>query len=109
MGRLIIEELKEKVERIRQELLEVQTALDELEQARPGSTASAAPRPHPLANRPSVDKGPLRESFAALFRRLDIEDVRPIGAEKLQELLRQAGIKPEDNLLSSGIIAMREE
>jgi hypothetical protein len=34
---------------------------------------------------------------------------QPIGAQKLRELLRQKGIRPEDNLFSRGIIAMREE
>jgi len=33
----------------------------------------------------------------------------PIGAEKLQQMLLAEGIKPEDNILSRGIIEMREE
>jgi hypothetical protein len=33
----------------------------------------------------------------------------PIGAEKLQALMLQEGLQPEDNLLSQGIISMREE
>jgi hypothetical protein len=33
----------------------------------------------------------------------------PIGAEKLQERMLASGIKPEDNILSRGIIDMREE
>jgi hypothetical protein len=33
----------------------------------------------------------------------------PIGAEKLQERMLASGIKPEDNILSRGIIEMREE
>ena len=33
----------------------------------------------------------------------------PIGAEKLQALMLAEGIKPEDNILSRGIIEMREE
>jgi hypothetical protein len=33
----------------------------------------------------------------------------PIGPEKLQERMLASGIKPEDNLLSRGIIEMREE
>lgn len=35
--------------------------------------------------------------------------IAPIGPEKLQAMMRQEGVRPEDNLLSSGIIAMREE
>ena len=33
----------------------------------------------------------------------------PIGAEKLQAMLLAEGIKPEENILSRGIIEMREE
>jgi hypothetical protein len=33
----------------------------------------------------------------------------PIGAEKLQEIMLAEGIKPEENILSRGIIEMREE
>jgi hypothetical protein len=33
----------------------------------------------------------------------------PIGAEKLREMMLARGIKPEDNMLSRGIIEMREE
>ncbi len=33
----------------------------------------------------------------------------PIGAEKLRERMLASGIKPEDNILSRGIIEMREE
>jgi hypothetical protein len=33
----------------------------------------------------------------------------PIGAEKLQEMMLAEGIKPEENILSRGIIEMREE
>ena len=33
----------------------------------------------------------------------------PIGPEKLQARMLASGIKPEDNILSRGIIEMREE
>jgi hypothetical protein len=34
---------------------------------------------------------------------------QPVGAKKLREMLLQAGINPEDNECSRGIIAMRDE
>jgi hypothetical protein len=34
---------------------------------------------------------------------------KPMGAEKLQEMMLAHGVKPEDNILSRGIIEMREE
>jgi hypothetical protein len=33
----------------------------------------------------------------------------PVGAEKLQQMMIDAGVKPEDNIFSREIIAMREE
>ena len=33
----------------------------------------------------------------------------PIGAKKLREMMLARGIKPEDNILSRGIIEAREE
>jgi hypothetical protein len=33
----------------------------------------------------------------------------PVGAERLQEMMRASGIRPEDNEFSRGIIEMREE
>ena len=33
----------------------------------------------------------------------------PIGAEKLRERMLASGIKPEENILSRGIVEMREE
>jgi hypothetical protein len=34
---------------------------------------------------------------------------KPIGAKKLREMLLEGGINPDDNAISRGIIAMREE
>jgi hypothetical protein len=100
-----IEILKEKIARIQQELADVSAGLDEITKA----AAPPAARSHPRANRPCVDKEPLRQTFTAMFKRMGIEHVQPIGTEKLQELMRQDGIKPEDNIFSRGIIEMREE
>lgn len=33
----------------------------------------------------------------------------PVGAERLQEMMLEGGIKPEDNVFSRGIIEAREE
>jgi hypothetical protein len=54
-------------------------------------------------------QGTAAPDFTAMFKRMGIEHVQPIGTEKLQELMRQDGIKPEDNIFSRGIIEMREE
>jgi len=33
----------------------------------------------------------------------------PVGAEEMQEMIAACGVRPEDNILSRGIIDMREE
>lgn len=98
-----IEMLKEKIAPIRQELDEVVTALDEIAAAQPVT------KPNPLAGIKFADKEPLRKAFDELFARMGISHIKPIGAEKLQEMMLKAGIKPEDNIFSRGIIETREE
>jgi F0F1-type ATP synthase delta subunit len=98
---MAVEASKEKVGHIQQESTEVSAVLDEL--AVPSTTL------HPLADRPAVNKETLRQTFAAMFKRMGIEHVKPIGAVGLQEMMLKAGIKPEDNIFSHGIIEMREE
>jgi hypothetical protein len=98
-----LEELRENVGRIERELAEVRRGLDQL---------VAVPEPQTEKDRlPGirwVDKASWKEWFDQWFQQIGIV-VRPIGAEKLQEMMLQAGVRPEDNLLSHGIIAMREE
>ena len=55
-----------------------------------------------------VDKEKLRPVIAQAFEEMGIRG-EPIGAEELQERMVAHGVKPEDNILSQGIIEMREE
>jgi hypothetical protein len=55
-----------------------------------------------------VDMTKWREWFDEWFKQIGITD-EPISAKELQKMALQEGIRPEDNLLSSGIISMREE
>jgi hypothetical protein len=50
----------------------------------------------------------LSSAFAKAFKEMGIIG-EPIGAEKVQEMMRACGIKPEENVFSREIIAMREE
>ncbi len=50
----------------------------------------------------------LRPTIDAAIAEMGISG-QPIGAERVQEILASHGIKPEENLLSRGIIEMREE
>lgn len=109
-------EIKDKLQRMETELHDVLSAVQELEAVTPqsqhanGHTALAPAAPeHPLAALRAVDKEPLREIFREMMKDMGIENLEPIGAEALQEQMRQQGIKAEDNILSRGIIEMREE
>jgi len=52
----------------------------------------------------------MRPAVEALLDRWDIpKHMKPISAEKLQQMMRESGTKPEDNALSRAIVEMREE
>ena len=48
------------------------------------------------------------EATAKAFAEMGIT-AEPVGVEKLREMMRACGVRPEENLLSREIIAMREE
>jgi len=47
--------------------------------------------------------------FDELMKKWGIDEVEPVGPERLKELMLEDGIRPEDNIASREIIAMREE
>lgn len=55
-----------------------------------------------------VDKEKLQPIVDKAFAEMGVRG-EPIGAEKVQEMIAACGVKPEDNILSRGIIDMREE
>ncbi|HIQ06535.1 MAG TPA: hypothetical protein EYH31_12790 [Anaerolineae bacterium] len=93
------ETLKTKILWIEQELAEVRQGLEQL---------AAKPEQRWWGSAQWVDKGSWKAWFDEWFQQLGIT-AQPIGAEKLQKLMLQEGVRPEDKLLSRGIIAMREE
>ena len=90
----------------------LERAVAELQADRP-----AGPKPgerrDPLEGHPLIWKRPPREELlrqeAEVLKRLGIENVEPIGAQKLRELMIADGIDPTTNEFSRGIIEMREE
>lgn len=72
------------------------------------SADGAEAKGHPLADRPCVDKRAMRKALAPLWKRLGLDELEPIGPEKLQQRMLEHGVRPEENLLSRGIIEMRE-
>jgi hypothetical protein len=98
-----LESLQVKIAHIEQELAEVRQSLEQL------LPASQPPvKEHRLAGIEWVDRRGWKVWFDEWFQQTGVT-VQPIGAEKLQALMRQEGIRPADNLLSRGIIDMREE
>lgn len=97
------ETLKAKITRIEQEVVEVRQELEQL-----AATAESWSRERRLGSVQWVDKAGWGAWFDEWFQQIGIT-AQPIGAKKLQELMLQEGIRPEDNLLSQGVIAMREE
>jgi len=93
------ETLKATIARIEEELAKVRQGLEQL---------AARLQRHRRDDVHWVDKASWKAWFDEWFQQMGIT-ARPIGAEKLQDLMRQEGVQPEDNLLSRGIIAMREE
>ena len=49
------------------------------------------------------------EVWRKVKEQLGIQDLKPIGAEKLREMLIADGVDPNSNEFSRGIIEMREE
>jgi prefoldin subunit 5 len=108
-----IEELKEKLARVQQELAEVSAALDELATP-PAETESVAPtvenRKVKLGGPKFTDPRTLLPLIDEAYRKMGIDITEPaMTPEEVQELMLREGVRPEDNLISRGIIEAREE
>lgn len=99
----LLEELKENIARIEQELAEERQRLGQL-----ATTPESRTKEDRLSGIRWVDKAGWKEWFDRWFQQIGIT-AQPMGAEKLQEMMLREGVRPEENLLSRGIIAMREE
>jgi hypothetical protein len=55
-----------------------------------------------------VDKTGWQQWFGEWFHEMGM-NARPVGAIRLQSMMLQSGIAPGENLLSRGIIGMRDE
>jgi hypothetical protein len=100
---ITIEILKEKVDYIQRELMEVRAALDTL--AMPPVTT-----PNPLARLKFAETKVLLSIVDKAFKEIGIDVTKPaMTPEEVQQLMLQEGIKPEDNIFSRAIIESREE
>lgn len=103
------------LDEVTSKLAEVRAALDQLPDAEEKSSTDL------MANQRSkeiatdqlrvvrfVDKEKLQPIINRAFAEMGVRD-EPVGAEKVQEMIAACGVRPEDNILSRGIIEMREE
>ena len=85
---------------------EVRVLQDQVRQARGGDA------PLEMANRwlreSRVSKSFSSPALEGMFQRI-AASVKPIGAEKLQEMMIADGINPEECIFSREILAMRDE
>ena len=105
----------QRLNEVTSKLGELRVALEQLPDATEAGTdvPTANPRgKESRADRPRgvrfVDKQKLQPVVDHAFLEMGIQD-EPIGAENVQALIATGEVKPEDNILSQGIIEMREE
>lgn len=98
---LTIEVIQEKLEKIESKVVQLRKQFNHLleQQMHPSE-------PEPIVQ--FVDKAQLRPLVAKAFKEMGIHG-KPIGSEKVQEMIAAYGVKPEENLFSRGILEMREE
>ncbi|MCZ7574991.1 MAG: hypothetical protein M5U01_41100 [Ardenticatenaceae bacterium] len=100
---ITLENLQARIAQIQQELAEVSRDLEQL---------AVVPDPRTKVGWPAgirgVDRAGWKAWFDEWFQHIGIT-TQPVGAESLQEMMLQEGVRPEENLLSGGIVAMREE
>ncbi len=106
-----IEMLKNKIAHLQQELAEMSAALDELG----GTPTAPGSAPEVLSQDPLVgvhfsDPKALLPLLDKAFAQMGIDVTQPAPTpEEVQQLMLREGIRPEDNILSRGIIEAREE
>ena len=98
---ITVDVLKSRIAHIRQELEDVSAALDSLTEA---PAAASAP------DIGEVDRSALLAQLDAAYAEMGLDLSGPeMTAEELQALMLEEGVRPEDRIFSSGIIAAREE
>ena len=106
-----IENLKNRIAHLQEELAEIHAALDELPDAPPdkGATSDVLP-PYPPAGVQFADPRALLPLLDMTFADLGVNIAQQAPtAEEVQRMLLREGVRPEDKLLSRGIVEAREE
>lgn len=108
---LTIEELKEKLARVQQELAEVSAALDGIDTAMPPKPAEASCSDSLRFTGPEwSDPATIRALADEAFIKMGIDIAAPAPtAEEVQALMLREGIRPEDRVFTHALYEMREE
>jgi hypothetical protein len=98
-----LDELEQRVAQMEQELARLRQVVDQ-----PSHVETPAERGAWLLEQARREKPQLRAQVAKALEEMGIRG-KPVPPEKLREMMIEAGVRPEDNLFSRGIIEMREE
>jgi hypothetical protein len=108
-----IEMLRKKIARVQTDLAEVSAALEELARSAGGSEPMAPPRPMaalPLDETKFTDPQTALRALDAAFEQMGLDVTQPaLTPEEVQELMLREGVRPEERILSRGIIEARDE
>jgi len=110
---MTIEMLREKIAQMQADLAEMSAALEELARL-PGASEQAVPlqtRADPLlADEKFTDPQAALTALDAAFEQMGLDVTQPaLSPEEVQELMLREGIRPEECILSRGIIEARDE
>jgi hypothetical protein len=108
-----IQKLREKIALVQAELAEVSAALEELARLPVEGSPDAPPHPPdrlPPAGPKFTDPQTALAALDKAFAQMGIDVTRPaLSPEEVQQLMLREGVRPEDFVLSKGIIDAREE
>jgi hypothetical protein len=105
-----VEELKQRMEQLEREVTSLRSAVDMLDTESPGGSAGALPDEWKPRRVRLSDRNEVLRHLDAAFATMGIDISRPaLTGEEVQELMLREGVRPEDCLLSRGIIEAREE
>ena len=98
-----LEDLEKRLAKLEEEVASLRQLV-----ARPRFDETPAERGARMIREAALSQPQMAAAWAKALQEMGITG-EPVGAEKLQEMMAACGIKPEDNVLSREIIAMREE
>jgi hypothetical protein len=97
-----LEELERRLAELEQEVKELRAIV------RPPIDPTAAERGAAMMRQAKLSAPAMAAAWRRAMQEMGIADVKPVGVEKLREMLIAEGIRPEDNEFSRAIIEERE-